>query len=166
MYKTSLNIGTLAGIIAFAIYMAVYAVGVSPYGMGRYLGFWVPILAVLWTTYKVRKDVLGGAITFPQAFSVGLLTILTWCTFKGFCSYIFITMFENHVLDQYVEFLKWYYELLEKTDNKEFAQQFDMNDMISKATAWNLMLADISNNILYGSGITLISALIFKKQPK
>lgn len=166
MYKTSLNIGTLAGIIAFCIFLLMYAVGVSPLGMGKFLGFWVPIAAIFGSGLKIRKDVLGGNMSFSQAFISGLLTVLVWCTFKGFCIYIFITTFENHVIEQYLDFIRWYFEMAEKTGNADLIKQLNMNDVIAAATPGNLMMGDISNNIIFGSAVAFISAFILKRNPK
>jgi hypothetical protein len=166
MYKTSLNIGTLAGIIAFLIFLVMYFIGLSPLGMGKFFGFWVPVAAIFWGTIRIRKEVLGGSITFSQAFGAGLLTMLVWCTFKGFCMYIFMTAFENHVIEQYMDFIRWYFEMASKTGNDDLIKQLDMNEITTAATPWNLMLGDISNNILYGGFIALVSAFILKRNPK
>lgn len=164
MYKTPLNIGTLAGLVAFALFWVMYSIGLSPFGIGKLLGFWIPIAAVFGATIRVRKEVLGGVMSFGQAFISGLLTILIWCTCKGFCIYIFISTFENHVIEQYIEFIRMYFETAQKTGSADLIKQFDINEIIATATPWNLMMGDISNNILYGSFVAFISAFILKRR--
>ena len=156
----------MAGMVAFALFLLMYAIGLSPFGIGKFFGFWVPIAGVFLATTKIRKDTLAGVMTFSQAFISGIITVLVWSTFKGFCIYIFIMSFENHVIDQYLAFIRMYFEMAEKTGNADLIKQFDMNEIITAATPWNLMMGDISNNILFGGVVALISVFILKKTPK
>ncbi len=166
MYKTSLNIGTLAGIIAFSLFVALYYIGLSPLGVGKFLGFWIPIGAVIWATIKVRDKDLGGTMTYMQAFLSGTITILTWASFKGFCIFIFITSIDHGVVDQYIEFTQGYLKLLEGTGNDALLEQIDMEEIKAAATPWNLMVGDIFNNTFFGTFVAFIVAFITKRSPK
>jgi hypothetical protein len=166
MYKASLNIGTLAGIISFAIFLILYAVGISPLSIGKFIGFWVPIVAVIWVNIHVREKTLGGAMTYLQAYLSGSVSILVWCTFKGFCMYIFMILFKQHVIDQYFQFTANYISFVENYTGASIQEKIDLKELRAGVTPWGLMMADISNNLIFGSIMTFIIAFFTKRTPK
>jgi hypothetical protein len=159
MYKTSLNIGTLAGIAAFLVFLVLYYIGISPIGFGKVMGFWIPVVAVVWTNMKVRDKVLGGFMTYMQAFTIGIITIIVWCTFKGFCMYIFMTAFDQHVLVQYQHFVESFNGFMERT-GQDTSTLDELSQIAKEATPWGLMISDISNNTLFGSFVCFIVSFI------
>jgi hypothetical protein len=156
MYKTSLNIGTLAGIVAFTIFLLMYYLGVSPLGIGKLAGFWVPIGAVVWVNIKIKTHIQETDKPFFQALAAGMITILVWASFKGFCMYIFTTLFEQRVIEDYLD-------LLRNLDSGAFFDQMDIDELAEVANPWNIMLGDISNNIVYGSLIALAGSFINRR---
>ncbi len=166
MYKKALNIGTLAGLCAFGLFLSLYYLGVSPFGLGRVLGVPIAVTAIIWTQIATRNKVLGGNITFLQAFMVGSITTLIWCTCKGFCMYIFMTVFEQQVIEQYLTFLTEYIELAKSMNQEDAVSMIDMEEIRNQTSPSSLMIADISNNIMFGSLVSFISALIIKRTPK
>jgi hypothetical protein len=166
MYKNALNIGTLAGMVSVAFFLALYYVGLSPLGPFKYIGFPVPILAIMWAAFKTRKEYLGGNMTFMQGFLLGSVTTLVWCTFKGFCIYIFLTVFEQHVIEQYIQFWVDYIEVAKSMGQVNSVNMIDLEDIKANATPIDLMFGDISNNLVFGSGMSFIIGLILKRVPK
>jgi hypothetical protein len=166
MYKIPLNIGTLAGMVSFGLFLGMYYLGLSPLSVGKFIGFWVPIAAIIWANLQVREKVLAGTMTYFQAFLTGSLTVLVWCTFKGFCMYIFMTAFNQHVIDQYFEFTESYIRYAEQLTGDNIGDQIDLDELKKGVNPWNLMMADISNNTIFGSFISFIVAFITKRAPK
>lgn len=168
MYKNALNIGTLAGLTAFGIFLMLYYMGVTPFGIAKFLGTPIPIIAIIWAGLKTRDKGFGGNISFMQAFLVGLITTLIWCTCKGFCMYIFMTVFPQQVIDQYLSFLTEYVEMAKSMDQEEMAGMINLEEIKTQATPMFLMTADISNNLIFGSAVSFVVALIIKrnKMPK
>jgi len=164
MYKNALNIGTLAGLTAFGIFLMLYYLGVTPFGVGKYLGTPIPIIAIIWAGIKTKRGFFNGDITFMQAFLIGLITTLIWCTCKGFCMYIFMTAFPQQVIEQYLQFLTEYVELAKSMNQDEMANMFNLEEIKTQATPMFLMTADISNNLIFGSAISFIVALIIKRK--
>ena len=165
MYKTSLNIGTLAGLMAFGLFVALYYIGFTPLGPGKLLGLWIPIAAVVWTNLYMRNRVLGGKITYLQAFVSGILTILVWSTCKGFCMYIFIMLGNQRVITQYTDFMQHYVHFVENITGENMSEQIDLEKLIAEATPWKLMVGDISNNISFGVFICFIISFITARSP-
>lgn len=166
MYKNALNIGTLAGMISFSLFLALYYIGLSPLGVFKIIGVPIPLLAIIWAALKTRKENPGGNITFMQGFLVGSVTTLVWCTFKGFCIYIFITVFKQDVIEQYLQFWTDYVELAKSMNQEDSVSIIDLEEMRKEATAGMLMFKDIGDNLIFGSGISFIVALIVKRVPK
>lgn len=166
MYKIPLNIGTLAGIAAFALFLLLYYIGFSPVSFGKFIGFWIPIGAIIWANMKVRKENLGGYMTYMQGFLCGMVTMLVWCSFKGFAMYIFMTTIDQHVIDQFISFTHQYMELEEELTGEVSKSRSIMEPYLKTLTPWKLMENDISNNVFYGTFVVSITAFITKKQPK
>ncbi len=166
MYKQALNIGTLAGIAAFALFLLMYYIGLSPISIGKFTGFWIPIVAILWVNLKVRREVLGGYLTYAQGFLTGLLTVLVWSTFKGFSMYIFMILFDQHVIDQYIQFTESYFAFLENFSGESFEQKPEIQEMMKGLTPWKIMLGDINMNIIFGALCTFIIPFITKRTPR
>jgi hypothetical protein len=166
MYKNSLNIGTLAGIMAFTLFLLLYYIGISPLGIARFIGMPIPIMAVIWAGLKTRNQVLGGTMTFTQAFLSGSVTVLVWCTFKGFCMYIFMVAFKQHVIEQYIQFWNDYVEFVRVFSKEDASQYIDLELLAKDATPSLLMMGDITNNIIFGSFISMVIAFIIKRAPR
>ncbi len=165
MYKIPLNIGTLAGLVAFALFLILYAVGVSPVSL-KFVGFWIPVVAILYANIHTRRVVLGGNMTYAQGFLCGMITMLIWCSFKGFAMYIFMTLFNQHVIEQYVDFTHKTFEIYENTTNQAMQNKDEVEKFLETLTPWKLMIFDINNNALYGSLLVIISAFITRRLPK
>jgi hypothetical protein len=156
MYKIPLNIGTLAGMVGVSLFLLMYYAGVSPLGIGKLAGFWVPIGAIIWVHIKMKDSIRQSEKPFFRALASGMITVLIWASFKGFCMYIFMTLFEQQVIADYLE-------LLRNLDSGKFFNPSDMQEITEAATPWNLMVGDISNNIVYGSLIALAGAFISRR---
>lgn len=157
--------GTLAGMVAFMLFLLMFYIGISPISIGKFVGFWVPVAAIIWVIIKVKRECFGGYLTYSQGFITGMVTVLTWASFKGFAMYIFMTVINQHVIDQYADFTSKYFDFVENISGEQFMDRTQVMEMIKELTPWKVMLADINMNVLFGSIIAFMVPVIFRKNP-
>src|SRR5688572_9877069 len=154
MYKNALNMGTLAGIASFMLFLILYYIGISPLGVAKIIGIPVPIILLVLLGLRTRKlippEELSKMLVFKQLLLKGFVMIMVWCSFKSFCIYIFITIFEPDVIAQYIEFTKNYIAFLDKLSPEDISSLVDMEAIERDATPGALAVADAVNNTIFG----------------
>jgi hypothetical protein len=100
-YIIPLNIGTLAGLLSFGIYIGLYALGKSPLTDWRYLGIWIPVLFIFLAIRRVKYESENQYITYGRAFYTGMLTVLVMASLKAILIYLTISLTGEGIIDQY-----------------------------------------------------------------
>lgn len=157
--------GTLAGIASFMLFLILYYIGISPLGIAKIIGIPVPIILLVLLGLRTRKlipaEELSKMLVFKQLLLKGFVLIMVWCSFKSFCIYIFITIFEPDVITQYIEFTKNYVAFLDRFTPEDLTKVIDMEAIERDATPGTLAAADAVNNTIFGGIINFLIAAIF-----
>ena len=100
-YIIPLNIGTLAGLLSFALYMGLYALGKSPLTDWRYVGIWIPAFFIFFAIRRIKSESEDQRITFGRAFYTGMLTVLVMASLKSILIYLTMSLTGEGIIDQY-----------------------------------------------------------------
>lgn len=157
--------GTLAGMVAFALFVITFYLGISPISIGKFVGCWVPVVAMLLVIRKVKTECFQGYLSYSQGFITGMVTVLIWASFKGFSMYIFMTLLHQPVIEQYADFTDKYIDFFESLTGQPIADKDQTKLLIAELTPWKVMVYDINMNVMFGSFFAFIFPFIFRKNP-
>ncbi|MCC6385595.1 MAG: DUF4199 domain-containing protein [Bacteroidia bacterium] len=162
-WRVALHYGALSGIGSFLIFIAIYLKGSNPLGIASWLGAWIPIVFICIATKYYRDRILGGFITYGNAFMIGVLTVFCASVLFALLIYIF-GVFTNeafiqvHIqetlanLDESKMFIgsKLYKETLERVENM---------------TLGEAIYQDLFSKMVGGVIIALITAAYYRRKP-
>lgn len=161
-YRVLLNYGSIAGLAGFVAFIIYYAMGTNPMGNISWLTAWLPILFIYLGTKKHRDDVLGGAMSYGQAFLGGLIITLIWATLVGMLTYLFGAFVDASFVDIYKE---------DAYEQMEAARAFMSEEILDKAmqgieqmTLGQMVQGDVFNKLFGGLIVSLIIAAINKRK--
>lgn len=100
-YIIALNIGTLAGLLSYGLYMGLYALGKSPLTDWRYVGIWIPVLFIFLAIRQIKHEAEDQHITFGRAFYTGMLTVLVMASLKAVLIFITMSLTGEGIIEQY-----------------------------------------------------------------
>jgi hypothetical protein len=160
--KTALHYGALCGIGIFIFYLSLYFFGFSVFGEATMLGIWIPIVFTV-LAIKFHRDMnLGGAITYRQGLTMGLITTLFSSTLFGLAFYIFIVLYDPAIVEVYkiqaaasIEEGKGV--LLSEAMYEKAMESIDL------VTSGSLAFSETFNKIIGGAIISLVVAAVLRK---
>ncbi len=100
-FKTAVNFGAMSGLSCFAIFVILYKMGINPLGPGSWLAVWIPPTFIVIATKRFRDYECGGFISFTSAFRTGLLTAMSGGLLYALLIYIFGTLIDATLLDNF-----------------------------------------------------------------
>lgn len=162
--KLAANYGTIAGLIAFAYFVILAALGQNPIGEWSLIAAVIPIYFLFTATKKFRDNDLGGSIKFGQAFIFSLTIIFFYATIFAAMVYVYGKLIDGDLveivkadlmknIDKMSEFIG---------DNSKF-----MDESVKKIENYNLgqiAMGEYWNKIIWGFILSLIIAGILKKE--
>jgi hypothetical protein len=167
-YTTLLNGGSLAGAIAFALFLVYfYVLGMNPLGGIKFLSIFVPVV-VMYFSMKKYKEVEGeGFMTYGQGFVAGLIFSFVYASLNGMLIYLYGLVIDGSFLELFI------------TDNLETLGQTkdQMISLLGEGTykemiaefqnigLGDLALSDFQSKLMGGIIITLIMAAILRQNP-
>jgi hypothetical protein len=161
-YRLLLNYGSIAGLAGFVSFIIYYALGTNPMGNISWLTAWIPILFIYLGTKKHRDEVLGGAMTYGQAFLGGLIITLLWATLNGMLTYLFGAFIDASFVDIYKE---------DAYEQMEAARAFMSEEILDQAmksieemSLGQMVQGDVFNKLFGGLIVSLIIAAINKRK--
>ena len=161
-YRNYLNYGSMAGLAGFIAFLVYYAIGSNPYGNITWLTAWIPIVFIYLGTKRQRDTILGGAMTYGQAFVGGLIISVFWATLSGMLAYLFGTFIDASFVEMFQEEA---YQGLEQSKgfmSKEMIEgDFEQIDKVSLST---MIQGDVFNKIFGGLILSLINAGVNKRK--
>lgn len=168
-YKIPFELGTWAGLVAFACFLLIWLTPYSPLGMFRYVGFWIPILFIFLAVYRQMKANGTAGLTFGNAFMVGMFTVLILGALKAVLVYMMVEYVDHtiipHAFDEMIS--RW-----ENMANIGLSQEY-INEQIEMAllkkeevSTLDIAKNELNYNCLGGIPISLLAALIFNRKPK
>lgn len=169
MKKTVLIYGLLAGCISIIGYLITFATGHMDMDMGMVIGFASMLLAfslIFVATVQYRKN-HGGAVSFSQAFQIGLyISLIASTIYVGVWLYNlhnFYPDFAEKFSAQYLAGLK-----ADGAPAKEIAEATaEMKEfVVNYQKPWYVIATAYMEILPIGLIVSAISALILKHKPK
>ncbi len=160
--KTALHYGAMSGLTVFLFFMLLYFSGFNIFGPSSILGLWIPVVFIVLATRFHRDHHLGGAMTYGQGFSIGLLTAFFSATLFGLAFYLFGTIYESGLLSSYKT-----QAAISLEDGKGilsdslYEKAMESIDLVSMSS---LAFSESFNKLLGGAIISLITAAVFRRK--
>jgi hypothetical protein len=166
IWDTVIRFGGYNGLVAIALSMAFYLLGVDSFSIsGMLIASLLPlaasiVFAVLSIKYQ-RDRVDGGYIKYSKAFSVGLLVILIGYVVSGIWNYLLVTVIDPGYIDT----------MKENFANSSFSGSIPPEAMEEAMKGFD-KIGDLSQSLLTGLGsgmfwgviVGLIAAAALKKE--
>lgn len=163
MLKIPFNVGTVGGLSLLLIFIAMYYLGAHPLIFGPILFSPVPIVVIVYALLRIKNKVLGGKITFRQAFYSGIVTSFVTVSLFSFSAYIFITTLAHNFVEDYIQLLSI---MIDKGGKQltDLTGMIDMEEIRKALTPWTACQSLFFNGFFFSSIVSLIVALIIKNQ--
>ncbi len=167
-YTTILNGASLAGLIAFALFLtSYYALSLNPFGAIKFFGLAVPAL-LMYTAVKKYKETEGeGFLTYGKGFVTGVMFTFIYSSLSAMLIYLyglivdasFVDFFINDNLRSLGEAKEQILSFMGEETYEEMIAEFQNFDLAS------LALGDFQSKTIGGFIIALIVAAILKQKP-
>ncbi len=162
--KTALHYGALSGIGTFLFYMLIYFLGYSVFGETTMLGIWIPVVFIILAVKFHRDSNLGGSISFKKGLFMGLITTLFSSTLFGLAFYLFGTLYDSSLIENYKVQAALSIEQGKELILSEAMYEKAM-ESIDLVTLGSLAFSETFNKLIGGAIISLIVAAIIKRKP-
>ena len=167
-YTTILNGASLAGLIAFALFLtSYYVLSLNPFGAIKFFGLAVPAL-LMYTAVKKYKEVEGeGFLTYGRGFIAGVMFTFIYASLSAMMIYLygltvdgsFVDFFINDNLQSLGEAKDQIISFMGEATYKEMIEEFQKFDLA------NLAMGDFQSKTIGGFIIALVVATILKQKP-
>ena len=167
-FTTILNGASLAGLIAFALFLtSYYVLSLNPFGAIKFFGLAVPAL-LMYTAVKKYKEVEGeGFLTYGRGFIAGVMFTFIYASLSAMMIYLygltvdgsFVDFFINDNLQSLGEAKDQIISFMGEATYKEMIEEFQKFDLAS------LAMGDFQSKTIGGFIIALVVATILKQKP-
>lgn len=161
--RTAMHYGALSGIGSMLIFIAIYWKGSNPLGAASWLGAWIPVVFICVSIKYFRDKLLGGFITYGQAFKTGVMTSLFAAIMFGFLVYIFSYFTNAGFLQTHIQEALMGLEQSKMFFNDEIYAK--MENEIEGLTINKVVLNDFFTKMLGGIIVSLFAAAYYRRNP-
>jgi hypothetical protein len=169
--KSALNHGLIFGVILVIIQLVIWMVNFMPVGIGKGLislavNLLIYAIALIWFTKNYRNSVLGGFISYGDAFLYGLTVFMIATVVTAIYSFIFNSFIDPEYTSRVVKASADWTETYMRSKGVPEAQIAATLDKISGKklpTPINAALKSLIFGVILGAIISSISAAFSKK---
>ena len=161
LWKSSLTYGVYLGILLILMSVVYYVTGNTFASSATWVSYALMVVGVVYAQVGYKK-VLGGTMTYGQALSVGVLTMLFASVITSIYTYLLYTVIDPSLQEQLRIFTE---EKIVQQGLPE--EQIDMAvDMATRfQTPIMMLIMGILGGAFFGLIISLITAIFTKKNP-
>ncbi|MCI5058928.1 MAG: DUF4199 domain-containing protein [Flavobacteriales bacterium] len=166
--KRELNLGSLAGLIAFGFFLILYYLGLQPLGIFSLFGVSIPILMLIFGAQNIKNKIFGGRMSFGLVFQSSLTMCLIYASMFAMLVYVFGVLIPEDLMTDIYERSQEEFALLEKFANQTEQEGIDqvaveehlklLKEKDLGTTVWE----EFSTKLFGGLILSLIAAFIFK----
>jgi len=162
VWKSSATSGVYIGIVLILISVIFYVSGNTFAKSSQYIGYVVMIMGVIYAQINFRK-LLGGEMTYGQAFGAGVISMLFASILSGIYTYVLYKIIDPSLQEQ----LRLFTEEQIVKQGRVSEEQIDMAvEMAAKFQKPIMMLIfAIIGGTLIGLIISLITSIFTQKKP-
>ncbi len=165
MLRYALHFGGIQGVATFAIFLLLYWMGINPLGNASWLGAWIPVLIIAKATRSYRDHELEGFISYSEGFRMGLFTAIAGGLLSALLIFIFCTLVDSTIVDEFKEQTLSQLELVEAQMKGLMGDTLYENavETYNNINLQSIVSSEFFNKLLGGLIISLITAAIYKK---
>jgi hypothetical protein len=161
--KNALNYGSIAGIVGFFLFLAIYIMGANPLAGWSWILFWIPIVFVSLAIKKERDHNLNGFISYGQGFLSGLIVSLIYASLYAILVYFFLMFVDSTLIDQVKQQAMEGFDKAAEIFGEEIYDK--MVEQLEQTNAGTLAFGELFWKSVWGIIVTLVLAAILKKSP-
>lgn len=164
-FRITMQAGAYSGLSLFGLFILLYFFVSTPLGNWSYAGFWIPVVFIRMGILHYRKEAGEGFVGYGRALLVGMATGIFSSILYGLLVFIFGTLVDPLILDNFKEeTLKGIEEGMKYMQGGQLAGMMEKAILeIEKMGMEDISLSVFYNGSLYGFFISLIAAGILKK---
>lgn len=172
LLKNAINGGLLLGLISIVFSVILYVLDIMPVGISKGLSvlaisLLIYFFVIFYSSKSYRNNILGGYISFGQAFVFGLLVAVFAAILSAVYSYIFNALIDPEYAAKLVGATKdWTESFFESKGLPEasIAEALDKIDSKGIPSAFKSTWQALIFGTIFGAIISLITAAIVKKK--
>jgi len=174
LLKHTSTYGAISGFMLIIASVIFYMFNIMPINFGKialtgFFNYAIIIVLVIIGTKAYRDKVLGGVISYRDAFLAGLLIILFSSVLSGFYSLIFTTWIDpDYVTRLYTAMKDWMFDLLSRAGYPEEMIDQTIERMEQQEANYSPLMSfftGIGSMVIVGAIICLITSAFIKKNP-
>ena len=172
LLKNAINGGLLLGLISIVYSVIMYVLDIMPIGISTGLimlliSLLIYFFVIFYTSKAYRNNVMGGYISFGQAFVFGLLVAIFAAILSSIYSYIFNALIDPEYAGRVLSATKdWTESFMESKGIPEsnIAEAIDKIDAKGNVTPLRSVKQALIGGTIFGVIISLITSAIVKKK--
>ena len=166
LLKVSLVFGLITGILAFAFFLGLYAIGIVPLGNNKVMDMGIHVIMIAGACWYFRKKVGNGFMHLWEALTIGYVVNTVGAFINGWMIYLFITYIDPAVFTNYLQemgtlLMSGKDELVKNIGNTEFLKMYASIQAMEPS---EVITDEISKKTVMAIIPILIISLIFRKQ--
>jgi len=166
LLKVSLVFGLITGILAFAFFLGLYAIGIVPLGNNKVMDMGIHVIMIAGACWYFRKKVGSGFMHLWEALTIGYVVNTVGAFINGWLIYLFITYIDPAVFTNYLQemgtlLMSGKDELVKNIGNTEFLKMYASIQAMEPS---EVITDEISKKTVMAIIPILIISLIFRKQ--
>lgn len=165
MTRYAIHYGGITGASVFAVFLILYLAGFNPLGNASWIGAWIPIVMIARSVKMYRDHECEGFITYGSAFRMGLTTAILGGLLSALLIFIFCTLIDNTVVDQFKSDALAQLEQME-TQFKGLLSEATYDKLVedyNKIDVKTIAMSEFMSKSFSGFILSLIIAAIYKK---
>jgi hypothetical protein len=160
LFKTSMNYGLITGLVIIVYSVILYFTGMYLNQTMGYLTILILAVCIFLCSKQYRDNTNNGAITFGQAFSLGILIGIFASILLGFFTFLEITFIDPTIIDKQLDLMQ---EKLLTKGMTEDQVELAINMSKKWMTPGMMFLASILSFTLWSAIISLATSALLKK---
>ncbi|SEJ64804.1 Protein of unknown function [Dyadobacter koreensis] len=166
LLKVSLVFGLITGVLAFAFFLGLYAIGIVPLGNNKVMDIGIHVIMIAGGCWYFRKKVGNGFLHLWEALTIGYVINTVGAFINGWLIYLFITYIDPAVFTNYLQemgtlLMSGKEELVKNIGNSEFLKMYASIQAMEPS---EVITDEISKKTVMAIIPILIISLIFRKQ--
>lgn len=164
--KYSLLFGLVLGILVFAFFLGLYAMGIVPLGNNKVLDLGIHIILIAGACWYYRKKVGNGFLHLWEALTIGYVVNTVGALVSGWLIYFFVTYIDPSVFTEYIAQMKGLMlegkaELVKNIGEAEFRKMYNG---VGEMKTSGIITDEVGKKTVMAIIPILVISLILRKQ--
>lgn len=173
LFSSALKSGLIIGVVSIVVFILMYVADIKPVGIIMPFVMMLAGLAiniiVLVVLFKKYRTLIGGFISFRDAFLYCFIALVTASLVSSVFSILFMQFVDPDYLKNIMEAQKAYMEnyLSGKVSEEQLSQTLDkIDEQAAKMTPVSSTIRSLIGSVIFGGIVALIMGAIMKKNPE